>query len=512
MAKNKNRPKETVAPKPTRRFNLGGARRLFSDRRLHLSVGLLLMVVALFLLVAFVSYLFTGAADQSVVESWRETGVRPAGDEVSNWLGFLGAWSAHRLVYHWLGLGAFFLLPICFLLGYRLVFQRDPYPLARLTNLCLFAALWLSILLGAMLLTAGASARLTFLAGGIGFEWSSLLLQLTGWGTFLVLAFFLTVFVIYFFDVRHLMPPALRTPRAAAPPARPVSIDVPISNDFEAAFEAEAREPGAVIVETPPPPPTMPAAEETPVEDELELAIEPRREEEVIDEADEELALEVGAGVNEAVGRQDQAHYDPTLELSQFRFPPLDLLRAHGQEHVAPDEEELKANKNRIVTTLSNYNIGIASIKATIGPTVTLYEIVPEAGVRISKIKNLEDDVALSLSALGIRIIAPIPGKGTIGIEVPNKNREIVSARSVISTEKFLRSRAELPVVLGKTITNEVFVKDLAKMPHLLMAGATGQGKSVGLNILLTSLIYKKHPSQLKFVLVDPKKVELSLF
>ncbi len=176
------------------------------------------------------------------------------------------------------------------------------------------------------------------------------------------------------------------------------------------------------------------------------------------------------------------------------------------------DPQELEANKDRIVETLINFKIGISSIKATIGPTVTLYEIVPEAGIKISKIKNLEDDIALSLSALGIRIIAPIPGKGTIGIEVPNKNREVVSMHSVVLTDKFMRTKQELPIILGKTVSNELFIADLAKMPHLLIAGATGQGKSVGLNVLITSLIYKRHPSQLKFVLVDPKKVELSLF
>ena len=204
--------------------------------------------------------------------------------------------------------------------------------------------------------------------------------------------------------------------------------------------------------------------------------------------------------------------YDPTLELSSYTFPTIELLEKHGNATIQVNKEELEANKDKILETLKNYNIGIAKIKATIGPTVTLYEIVPEAGVRISKIKNLEDDIALSLSALGIRIIAPIPGKGTIGIEVPNLNAEVVSMRSIIASEKFQNSNMDLPIALGKTISNEIFIADLAKMPHLLMAGATGQGKSVGLNAILVSLLYKKHPSQIKFVLVDPKKVELTLF
>jgi S-DNA-T family DNA segregation ATPase FtsK/SpoIIIE len=209
---------------------------------------------------------------------------------------------------------------------------------------------------------------------------------------------------------------------------------------------------------------------------------------------------------------KEQGEVDPTLELSKFRGPTLELLKAYNEEGITINEAELEENKEKIVETLSNYKIGIADIKATIGPTVTLYEIIPAAGIRISKIKNLEDDIALSLSALGIRIIAPIPGKGTIGIEVPNKNPTIVSFRSVVGSKSFQEAEMELPLALGKTISNETFVVDLAKMPHMLMAGATGQGKSVGLNTILSSLLYKKHPAEIKFVLVDPKKVELTLY
>ena len=209
---------------------------------------------------------------------------------------------------------------------------------------------------------------------------------------------------------------------------------------------------------------------------------------------------------------EKKGFFDPTLELSKFKMPKIDLLKDYGESSITINQEELEVNKNKIVDTLNNYKIGIANIKATIGPTVTLYEIVPDAGIRISKIKNLEDDIALSLSALGIRIIAPIPGKGTIGIEVPNRKPSVVSMRSVISSAKFQNAEMELPVAIGKTISNETFVVDLAKMPHLLMAGATGQGKSVGLNAVLTSLLYKKHPAEIKFVLVDPKKVELNIY
>ncbi len=226
----------------------------------------------------------------------------------------------------------------------------------------------------------------------------------------------------------------------------------------------------------------------------------------------EDLSFEVEQKEFEEEVKEEVVNYDPTLDLPRYKFPTPSLLIEYPEKDIKVSKDELEQNKDRIIETLVNFKIGISTIKATIGPTVTLYEIVPEAGVKISKIKNLEDDIALSLAALGIRIIAPIPGKGTIGIEVPNKNREMVDARSVITTSKFMESTMDLPVVLGKTISNEVFVTDLAKMPHLLMAGATGQGKSVGLNIILTSLLYKKHPSQLKLVLVDPKKVELTLF
>ena len=240
-----------------------------------------------------------------------------------------------------------------------------------------------------------------------------------------------------------------------------------------------------------------------------------------VEEETEELTMEVKKVVEEKEVKKNTAdklvedfgEFDPTLELGNYKFPTIELLDQHGVSGgITINQAELEENKTKIVTTLNNYKIGISQIKATIGPTVTLYEIVPEAGVRISKIKNLEDDIALSLAALGIRIIAPIPGKGTIGIEVPNKNSTIVSMRSVIASKKFQQAEMELPIAFGKTISNETFVVDLAKMPHLLMAGATGQGKSVGLNAVLTSLLYKKHPAEVKFVLVDPKKVELTLF
>ena len=242
-----------------------------------------------------------------------------------------------------------------------------------------------------------------------------------------------------------------------------------------------------------------PKAEENTEEEELKIEVKAAAQEDVVETLSQELVEKYGA-------------FDPTLELSEFKFPTLDLLKDYGGSSITIDEDELEINKNKIIETLRNYKIEIAKIKANIGSTVTLYEIVPAAGVRISKIKNLEDDIALSLSALGIRIIAPIPGKGTVGIEVPNQKPSIVSMRSVIASQRFQKAEMELPIAIGKTISNETFVVDLAKMPHMLMAGATGQGKSVGLNAVLTSLLYKKHPAEVKFVLVDPKKVELNIY
>ena len=334
-----------------------------------------------------------------------------------------------------------------------------------------------------------------------------------------MLAFSIIVFIIYFFNVTTL----IMSPKVAEAPATDAEGEVYIENsaDLEAeqwkvqnsedegeenpedSVEEEQDEPDSneVVLETPEPSELKGPAKNPPV---LELEVEVSEEEEVVEK--EEPAFTVEEKVDHEKYSDKLENYDPTLDLSSYKYPTLDLLNDPPADRVQVTKEELEQNKDRIIETLINFKIGISSIKATIGPTVTLYEIVPEAGVKISRIKNLEDDIALSLAALGIRIIAPIPGKGTIGIEVPNKSRELVYLKSVLSTDKFTTSKFELPIVLGKTISNEVLTVDLTKMPHMLMAGATGQGKSVALNVLLASLIYKKHPSQLKLVLVDPKK------
>ena len=503
--------KKKTSPPPRRFTNP------LKDRRLHLAAGFFFIIAALYLLIAFVSFLFNGNADQSVVESVLESSVKSAGLEIKNWLGLIGATAAYLFIYRWFGVAAFLLPPLLFVLGARIVFrQRWVRPL-RAFQFVAFFLVWISLLLGYLVYRQDNVSEWGFLGGGVGYELSVLSESLIGWGTFLLLFFALAVFLIFYFNLSEWFN-FVRVPDERAVAADTPSSTYASSDDYDLA-------PPSVDAE-----PELPPADEEPIEEPtfIDLSPEsepkPRKSADPADQIpldlspplpDEEespvLALEVEEAPEELSGDQIE-HYDPTLDLSSYRYPEQGLLEATGSGRVQVTQEELEANKDKIVETLINFKIGISSIKATIGPTVTLYEIVPEAGVKISKIKNLEDDIALNLAALGIRIIAPIPGKGTIGIEVPNKNRETVSMHSVINTEKFTRSNKELPIILGKTVANELFIADLAKMPHLLIAGATGQGKSVGLNVLITSLIYKRHPSQLKFVLVDPKKVELSLF
>ena len=503
-----------------------------SDRRLHLSIGFLLLVSSLFLLTAFISYLFTGQADQSLMGASSE-GIKANGQEAENWLGLLGAVASHYFMFRYFGLAAFLIPPLLFLIGFKIVFRKEILSIARSFVFIAFFLVWISMFMGYIMLSSDQVSNLGFLSGGAGFELAIFFDSLFGWGTILALVLSLVIFVIYFFNVTQLL--NLNTPSFFPSKneseeeieIKPVvdeedkeeeSTDEELSESekLAAVVEAIKEEVEQEEHETDEPK----AIEEWEVSDVKPKEKSAEKPELVLDveikesakEEKEDIAFEVKETTPAEEHVDKLENYDPTLDLGSYQYPTLDLLIEYPERNVQVSKEELEQNKDKIIETLINFKIGISSIKATIGPTVTLYEIVPEAGVKISKIKNLEDDIALSLAALGIRIIAPIPGKGTIGIEVPNKNREMVDAKTILSTEKFMKSDKELPVVLGKTISNEVFVTDLAKMPHLLMAGATGQGKSVGLNILLTSLIYKKHPSQLKFVLVDPKKVELTLF
>ncbi|MEQ8687236.1 MAG: DNA translocase FtsK 4TM domain-containing protein [Imperialibacter sp.] len=512
----KEEPKKESTPLPN----------FFKDKRTHLVFGFFLLILSIFLFVSFFSYLFSGKADQSVVESFMDTGIRASGSEIKNWLGLLGAVTSHFFIFKWFGIACLLVPPFLFIVGFKILFGKYLLPPFRVLSFSLFFIFWTSLLLGFFLLSSNEISEYGFLSGGIGYELALIFNEFMGWGTFLFLVFAFLAFNIYFFNITKLF-----TETVPAPIVENEALEGEIAKETEEVSEEEELESWTVSGKENEEPIELALDKEPPVKEKstgnvpLELLNEEDLEaEQEVDKAlkkilstspkpsvSEDVALEVEE-VEEEVVDGKLANYDPTLDLPKYKYPTPELLNDYPDNKVKVTKEELEANKDKIVETLTNFKIGISSIKATIGPTVTLYEIVPDAGVKISKIKNLEDDIALSLAALGIRIIAPIPGRGTIGIEVPNKNREMVDMKSVIMTEKFMKSDKELPVVLGKTISNEVFVLDLAKMPHMLMAGATGQGKSVGINVLLTSLIYKKHPSQLKFVLVDPKKVELTLF
>ncbi|HEY0977503.1 MAG TPA: DNA translocase FtsK 4TM domain-containing protein [Flavobacteriales bacterium] len=531
----------------------------WGDERTHKVGGLFLVLTSAYLLVAFTSYLFTWRIDQDLMgRPWGEifdTGVR-----VENWMGKIGALLSHRFMFVWFGLAAFAFVLWSFLFGVRLVLNTWLMPPAKTFRWTLMTLFWVPTLLG---FATFSLPEYQWLGGGVGHAINA---QLISWlGSFGAAALILTSAGA--FAVATFNPSFEGINRWMAERKERLAQSLNEEEDEEATVETP---PVAAAAGN-----RLRAQEETEeeeqIEEEEEAVIEEEeaeeveeQEEEVQEQEQEELdmiepvkepiisgvpsfdmeveglapsptppAIDLAQAINaESNGFQVQApvqesvlseddieaklkdfgEYDPTLDLSSYELPPIDLLVDHGTGELTVSREELEANKNRIVETLNNYNIGIDKIKATIGPTVTLYEIIPQAGVRISKIKNLEDDIALSLAALGIRIIAPIPGKGTIGIEVPNSKPQVVGMRGVIASDKFQNTTMDLPLVLGKTISNETFVTDLAKMPHLLMAGATGQGKSVGLNAILVSLLYKKHPSQIKFVLVDPKKVELTLF
>jgi len=488
-------------------------------------VGLLFILFSAYLLIAFTSFLFTWKADQSKVELPFNEYFSNTDILVENWLGKIGAAVSHLFIFEWFGIAAFLFVGLFFLYGFKILFNISLLHLSKATKVSFFLLLWLSLFF-----TFFFHEQLFFLGGGIGYEMNNFLLSVLGKiGTGMLLFFILTIFLIINLNFASYL-------KSAFPWSKESSIKNDTIENLEE-DEEEEIESMAIVDNYEKEPEDLIDTEEEEVEsdnvqheveaedediNELSEAVElstetPENEEDVVKGVSFEVASTTAKeeqlsdkDLNKKV--KDFGEYDPTLDLSNYKMPGIDLLSDHGEGVIKVNKEELEQNKNRIVKTLENYNIKIDSIKATIGPTVTLYEIIPAPGVRISKIKNLEDDIALSLAALGIRIIAPIPGKGTIGIEVPNQNPDIVSMKSVLATEKFQNSKYDLPVALGKTISNETFVFDLAKMPHLLMAGATGQGKSVGLNAILTSLLYKKHPAQLKFVLVDPKKVELTLF
>ena len=498
----KSRPKAKKAP---RKKLKAPSFKLSSQQKLVF--GSLLTILGLWLFVAFVSFCFTGKADQSVISTFPSRT-----SETQNWVSQFGAWLGDFFIQRGFGLASFIFSGLILLSGIYILMNISKTKLRKHWFWGILIIIWISILFGFF------GNENDILGGTIGFEVNNFLQDYIGKiGVSLLLLFGLITYLAIRFKVTFesftgvfkSAKKDIKNEFSGMKEDIVVPFDNSLSDEATAfksahdiAVENEKSEAKAVV---------KPKIETAPLEVEVtepEIEEEPELEIKVEDLTEEKSETDNLA--NKLV--EDFGQFDPTLELAKYQFPPLDLLKKYDTEGITINQEELEDNKNRIVDTLSNYKIGIASIKATIGPTVTLYEIVPEAGIRISKIKNLEDDIALSLSALGIRIIAPIPGKGTIGIEVPNKNSTIVSMRSVIASKKFQSSEMALPIAIGKTISNETFVVDLAKMPHLLMAGATGQGKSVGLNAVLTSLLYKKHPAEVKFVLVDPKKVELTLF
>jgi DNA segregation ATPase FtsK/SpoIIIE, S-DNA-T family len=524
----------------SRQLNFDFAK-LSSSERLRFVLGGLFILISIFLFFSFLSHIFTGKADQS--EILTDAAIEEAGKKTKNFLGVFGAKVSELFMLRLFGWSSFLLVPVSFVGGYKLLFKKELLPLNDITWQSVFYLFWLSSFFGFFVLMFNTADSMSSFCGGVGYFINDYLYQRVGWFSIFIILFALGIFVVYFYGINSMdallerlnwgnpeqyeeEPETENMSRVREdlanvsanfkPKASTTSMndddDDLVLDDIKIDYEDNPDEANIR--------PILPPVISTPTissknndKKEISLIIENVEDipESIEDEDEEEVVLSENDSVNEELLKKFGL-YDPTLDLPHYRFPTLDMLKDYDTGKASVSQDELKANSDKIVETLGNYGIGIASIKATIGPTVTLYEIIPEAGVRISKIKNLEDDIALSLAALGIRIIAPIPGKGTIGIEVPNKNREMVPVKMVIGSEKFQKSTADLPIVLGKTISNEIFMTDLAKMPHLLMAGATGQGKSVGLNMILTSLLYKKHPSQLKFVLVDPKKVELTLF
>jgi len=470
-------------------------RELSSAKRLF--IGSTLAILSVFLFVSFVSYFFTGEIDQSNLYSFSDKNITN-----SNSLGKIGAIISDFFIYKGFGVSSIIISFLIFLSSLHVLLEIKKRKLIKNWLWGFYLIFLFSIFFG--LVDYG-----NIYSGIIGYEIVSFLdVYINSIGVIFLLVFMSLLYLTFRLklgldDIKRSVNfvksfRLFKTKSVKASDVETVELHentfvdnkVEIEEEIESEIEIEQNNPENII----------PVKEPTTNPDKVDIEVK-----EIVEEKSEADNL-----ADKLVDNFGQ--FDPKLELGKFQFPKLNLLKQYDSEKITIDKDELEENKNRIVDTLANYNISISNIKATIGPTVTLYEIIPDAGVRISKIKNLEDDIALSLAALGIRIIAPIPGKGTIGIEVPNKKPTIVSMHSVISAEKFQKSEMELPVAIGKTISNETLVFDLAKMPHLLMAGATGQGKSVGLNAVLTSLLYKKHPAEVKFVLVDPKKVELTLY
>ena len=524
-------PKETLASKGKQQDPNTGLMSRLNMPKIKLFLGATLSLLSIYLFIACISYLFTWAKDQDQLlnRSFIDYIFNNQLPAVENWLGKFGAWASHLLIHRGFGLPAFGLVFILFIGGFKILFGNALVPIARATSIVISYMLWGSIFLGFF------SSEISYAGGAFGY-YTNLWLQVTfgAFGTLIlyVISFFVLTSIQFNPNYRELLnrlfgsrDQSTEESNEALADANDTFDDIYVVNTItEDQIKTDDIAQTVVFDDGE-------LEEEKVFEEESELIVQVKKslqlEEDSENPSDDDFEIQLGqdpiieAPIIAPIAEEDvlahnlvseHGEYDPTKDLEGYLLPPLELMKDYVSSGVSVSKEELENNKDRIVETLSHYKIDIAKIKATVGPTVTLYEIVPAPGVRISKIKNLEDDIALSLSALGIRIIAPIPGKGTIGIEVPNSNPEMVSMRSLIASDKFQHFDGELPIVMGKTITNETYVFDLTKMPHLLVAGATGQGKSVGLNAILISILYKKHPAQVKFVLVDPKKVELTLY
>ncbi len=504
MVKNTNELKQDPEIKPKKEKSRDPGKRrmrtpaMIKDGRFARIMGFFMLLFGTFLLLAFTSYLLSWRLDSSILDNNDASFMVDNSISVHNWTGKLGAWLAHLFIKRGIGISAYFILLLLFVAGFRLTTGIKILPFTKTLRYSILGMIWLSITLGFALRN---DPELLMLGGVFGYQSSEWLMGLLGApGTVLLLIFVLVSFLIIINLIpilfkKKVVPVPAEEDEYTGTAGNVPKEDFYNTHEFALSPQPETRKP-------------IEADEDNSFTESTGKASPDKNIELTIENTPAE---EAGKQIGTVSGSLDTP-YDPTLDLPHYRYPTLDLLADYHTDSVPVTKEELEQNKDRIVETLNNYAIRIDKIKATIGPAVTLYEIIPAPGVRISRIKNLEDDIALSLSAMGIRIIAPIPGKGTIGIEVPNMKPEIVSIKSLLSSEKFRNSTFELPFALGKTISNESFIADLTKMPHILMAGATGQGKSVGLNAILLSLLYKKHPSQIKFVMIDPKKVELTLF
>ena len=515
----------------------------FTSERTRFITGLVIAIITIYIGLSLISFFFTGGADQSKIENVPLSDLLINRGSVDNWTGVRGAYLADLLMNRWFGISSFMILFFLGSVGAKLMNLKKVSLLKRFL-FCAAMLVWGSLFF-AFVFISGYEDTFIYLGGQHGYYLSEMMMTNIGIpgtilllaGIFLIIAIFTSKKTIPF--LQNLLSLGWLKNRLKREKKEDAGEDV-IDDEMETgADDAEQT----VVTEQPDEHPEtddfvfdtekeIEAAARQPEEtysnisndDAFEVTVP--KEEEVYDmpepgnlpdtpedmPEDPRFTVEIPTGDDEVYDASSLGEYDPKLDLSSFRNPPIELLKKYDVSDHQVDMEEQMANQKRIKQTLESFGISIASIKATVGPTITLYEVIPDTGVRISKIKNLEDDIALNLSALGIRIIAPMPGKGTIGIEVPNKDPQIVSMQSVVASRKFQESKYDLPVVLGKTITNEIFMFDLCKMPHLLVAGATGQGKSVGLNAVITSLLYRKHPSELKFVLVDPKMVEFGIY